>query len=165
MLVFFLPPISFAGGIWVYDANNQKLGILMNMSDDTMQIFLPSLNRPTEILIGSEETIIPIKKLGKINEYGSTLHQDSSCTGPPGGYGEGTEIIHLFKPLNRKAYYGYAKVDLTKLTKYGYYLDHSSGQCNATYGSAVDGFPIIKVPSDKIPFNTPVAFPLKFRYE
>jgi hypothetical protein len=165
MLVFFLSPLSFAGDIWVYDANNQKLGILIGTSDDTIEIFLPSLNRPTEILIGSEEQTIPTRKLGKINEYWSTLYKDSSCTGPPGVPGEGNEIIYLFRPPDRKAFYGYARVDLTKLTKYGYYLDYSSGQCRAAYGGAVDGYPITVVPSDKIPFKTPVAFPLKFRYE
>jgi hypothetical protein len=165
MLVFFLSPISFAGGIWVYDANNQKLGILINTDDDSIEIFLPSLNRPTYILIGSETETIPTRKLGKIYEYGSTLHKDSSCIGPPGMSGEGNEVIYLFKPLNRKYFYGYSRVDFTKLTKYGYYLDHYSGQCRATYGGAVDGYPITVVPSDKIPFKTPVAFPLKFRYE
>jgi hypothetical protein len=165
MLVFALSTISFAGAVWVYDANNQKLGILIGTSDDTIEIFLPGLNRPTEIWIGSETETIPTKKLGKIYEYWGTLHKDASCTGPPGMSGEGNEIIYIFKPPGKKSFYGYARVDLAKLTTYGYYLDYSNGQCRAVYGGSRDGYPITVVAPDRIPFKTPIAFPIKFRYE
>ena len=116
MLVFFMPTISFAGDIWVYDANNQKLGIAMSAGGQ--EVFLPSLNRSTVIVWSHDK----INYVGKIKEYNYTLHQDSSCTEPPG---TGTTVppgyIHSYKIYHRSPFYAYYDFDPTKKMRYTIY--------------------------------------------
>jgi len=162
ILVIFLSSMSFAGDIWVYDAKNQKIGILIYIDDEFISVFLPSLNRLTKITIGSEVTGVQIEKMGLIGERWATYYQDSACAGTPGDIE--AEIIYLHNPINRTPSYRYSKIDLTKLTSYEYVLRHDTGECSPYDGGSVKGFPTVIVPSDQIPFATPISFPVKFQY-
>jgi hypothetical protein len=159
MFLFLLSPLSFAGDIWVYDANNQKLGIAI--SGEGQGVFLPSLNRSTGIVWYHRDT----KKIGRFFEYRYTLHQDSSCIEPPGAQTDVSPgYIYSFKILHKSPFYAYYDFDPAKLTKYGYRLGND-GVCRSTGVNGSNGFPLIVVPKEDIPFKTPIAFPIKLRYE
>lgn len=163
ILIAFVP-ISAAADVWVYDANNQKIGILLGISDDSLEVFLPSLKQTTSITIGTEfsEGIQP-EKMGFIDDNSRTLHQDSACTSAPGLY-DGPERLSYFNPPNGNPYYGYAKADLTKLTTYNYMLEYHSGECTQIPGGA-KGYPITTVTAGQIPFTIPISLPVRFQYE
>jgi hypothetical protein len=166
LVLFFIAfvPISATADVWVYDANNQKIGILIGVKDDGFEVFLTSLKQSTKITIGAElEGGIQPEQIGFISEYELTFYKDSTCTGSPGIY-EKPESLFLFKPPNSTPFYGYAKADLTKLTTYNYRLDYYSGECTPIPGGA-NGYPITIVPAEQIPFTIPISLPVRFQYE
>jgi hypothetical protein len=166
LVLFFIAfvPISAAADVWVYDANNQKVGILLGIKDDSLEVFLPSLKQTTSITIGTEfsEGIQP-ETMGFIDDNSRILFQSSACTGTPGLF-DGPEKLSLFKPPNSTPYYGYAKADLTKLTTYNYMWDSYSAECIPIPGGA-NGYPITIVPAEQIPFTIPISLPVRFQYE
>ena len=152
---------SFAGDIWVYDANNNQIGILVGVSDSQVDVYIPSLSRTTSIITGSElQAGIDPSELGKINT-GTTLYNDATCTGSSPGVSEPMEKI--FQYGNNLFGYGQADTKTSNLITYSYRKYYWSGgsSCSGSPTTVIQGVPLIQV---TLPFTTPISLPIKLQY-
>jgi hypothetical protein len=130
------------GGVQVFDANGQYLGI----SDGFPQIIVPSLSRSVILNINS----------GQVGSEFDLMFETANCTGSAYFWANmAYEIVsHSGKP------YGGEKAIPEPRTISSYL--NSAGSCvtQAPYGP----FAAVRAIEITLPFSTPVALPLEFRY-
>ena len=159
---FILVSISSAGDIWVYDANGNQLGILVGLNDSYLDVFIPSLNRITGIVIGGEGEMIPTNR-GTIidySQYGWTYFNSSDCTGPA-GLNEPVEKLVRYQDGKNDFHYGYAE-STPNPSAFSYRLDGFSKSCVAMDRQA---FAITEVVEAEIPFPLPIALPITYQHQ
>lgn len=139
------------GGIQVYDAAGQYLGILVGkgkMQDEAI-IFIPGINKFTTIK----------QATGEIESTNLTF-ESNGCIGAPYVAG-GVDFI---KECNGKYYVG--GTEARNILRVSTQL--ATGEClqwSPTYDKLMDMFAAIEIAEDIIPFTLPVGLPLRYEYQ
>ena len=147
-----LYPSIIKADVHVYDNNNQYLGILMEMEDESgLSLFIPSLGG---ILKYSYD---------RYEECGDELEvvfSSSNCTGTPYSPDPNPIIFDLGAcQIN-----GFHKRDYSGRQTFtpGSYYAYGDCQTNAGLYPSAEYYPYVQV---QIPFTTPIARPLRFEVE
>ena len=160
MAIFFLVSRSSAGEIKVYDANEQFLGILLDSSVYNTTVFIPSLGVVTEI---TNHPSVGSSYEADIREHGNgsnmcctdkVVFSDPGCTGTPHFDAAYPALIKYrcdgkYYKTNgnfKHIYPGYIRKLNCAPYEYG------------DYGGYYQ-----ELEETTLPFNTPLALPLKFR--
>lgn len=140
-----------SGGIQVYDAAGQYLGVLVGrgrMQDD-VTIFIPGLHKFTTIK----------QSTGEI-ESASLTFESPDCKGTPylpGG------VDTIFSSAGKYYVGGKQAFDISRVATQTY-----TGSCvnwSPQYDKLADMFQAIEMPETEIPFTLPVTLPLHYEYE
>jgi len=140
-----IPSISRAD-IYVYDNNDQYLGILLYLSDDQLDIFLPSLGTGWSI------------EYDDVYPCGDDVYFDSNdCSGTP----YVREPLPAVVDLSNSLIGGFHKPDYNGKRTFapGSWYDLDC-QCQEVVEASVEYYPLTQV---QMPFTTPIALPLKFK--
>ena len=141
-----LSPSMAKADVYVYDNNNQYLGILLDLSDDYLVVFLPSLGASWSIEYDAD---FPCSQ--------DVYFDSADCSGTP----------YLSDPLPEV-------VDLSNSLIGGFYKSDYNGKRTFTPGSRYDFDCQCQMgpqPSDEyypltqaqMPFTTPISLPLSFK--
>jgi len=148
MAVLVFNSLDAQAEVHVYDNNNQYLGIMTEMGDDDINIFIPAIGG---ILHYSTDYS------GWCGDELEVFFESSDCSDTP--YAEGPfPLIFDFSPTPIEGFY---KVDFSAkktFTPGSYYEFDCICQETSSYPNA-EYYPYVQV---QIPFTTPVALPLRF---
>lgn len=144
-----LNPSSGVADVYVYDNNNQNLGILLGMEGDDMDLFIPSIGGVLKFSYDYS---------GWCGDEISVVFNNTDCSGTP--YQRDPNPIIL--DLSIISLSGFYKVDYNgkqTFTPGSYYDENCNcrldpGEPNAEY------YPFVQVQEL---FNTPIALPLSFK--
>ncbi|MBW2435944.1 MAG: hypothetical protein PVH74_07665 [Desulfobacterales bacterium] len=144
-----LNPSISAADVYVYDNNNQNLGILLGMEGDNMDLFIPSIGGVLKFSYDYS---------GWCGDEINVVFNSDDCSGTP--YERDPNPIIL--DLSVISLSGFYKVDYNgrqTFTPRSYYDESCNcrldpGDPNAEY------YPFVQVQG---PFNTPIALPLNFK--
>jgi hypothetical protein len=152
-VVVALNPSIAEADIFVYDNNNQYLGIMTHMNDDDVELFIPSL--------GGTFKYAPDYS-GWCGDELSVFFESNDCSGTY--YSDGPfPLIFDFSPLSVVGFY---KADYSgkKTFTPGSYYEYDcfcQENTNAYYHyPSAEYYPYVQI---QMPFTTPIALPLKFK--
>ena len=143
--------INVSGGIHIYDASGQYLGILVERGkmQDEVVIFIPSIGKFATIKQSS----------GRIESTNLTFDTEE-CVGVP-YFAGGVDFI---KECGGKYYVGGAKArNILRVS-----TQLASGEClqwSPIYDKLTEMFEAAEIPESSIPFTLPVALPLHYEYQ
>jgi hypothetical protein len=161
-------PQGPAGAIDVYDANNQYLGILLDMHESFAKIYIPSMGKFIRISISSTDA-------GTISNQGTSTdtglyYESTDCSGQPyqvcHGGAETSPCVYYIIPtydiassaLPKTARY-FITDDSTIIDERSFSSNYRLGECSQSSMETFSNLAAIEV---TLPFNTPVAVPLRF---
>jgi hypothetical protein len=141
---------SFAeADILVYDNNNQYLGVMINMGDDEMDLFIPSLGGTFKY-----ETDYS----GWCGDELQVVFDSPNCSGTP--YSQGPfPLIFDFSPTPKVGFY---KVDYSGKKTFQPGSEYGFNNCDCeqiSYLPSAEYYPYVQV---QMPFTSPIAQPLRF---
>ena len=138
-------PQGIPGGVQVFDANGQYLGI--SLGGYYPSVFVPALSRSVRI---NTET-------GEITPASLSFATDD-CTGTPYLSGAASYEAYQFSLGSHKIYTGEGMIPETR---YVYSYFNINGSCVTQKNGP---WPLVKAIEMTLPFSIPVALPLEFRY-
>jgi hypothetical protein len=151
---------STGKALHVYDANGQDLGIAANSS-----IFIPSLSRFISFLFNSNAVA------GSYPDQGYIYFSSTDCTGPayivPSDANPPTTTSNVLT-FDGQHFYIYPNLAPSTQITVGsaYYWDHNYNQPRCS-PNPIDNQPhkAYTLQQVKLPFTTPVAWPLQYKYQ
>jgi hypothetical protein len=133
------------GGVRVYDANGQYLGI--SLGGHYPDVFVPALSRSVRINTDTGEV-----------SHGSLSFETNNCTGTPYYGGAASYQAYQFALGSQKIYIGEKAIPETRYV-------HSYYDINGICVAQTNGpWPMVRAFEVTLPFSIPVALPLEFRY-
>ena len=143
-----LNPSIVKAEIYVYDNNNQYLGIMTNLDSDQIELFLPSLSSTFTYETSYSEYC---------GDEMQAFFESNDCSGTP--YSEDPyPVIFDFSPISIEGFYKVDYAGKKTFTPGSHYNFSCECQENTFYPSA-EYYQWVQV---KMPFTTPVALPLRF---
>jgi hypothetical protein len=136
------------GGVQVFDANGQFLGIFQGYDGGWFILFHPTLSRSVGLNDGT----------GEVGQAGDLSFESDNCTGIPYMSAAASHRVLLYKG---KTYGGEKAPPESRQMKS--YSNWFTGACGPTSGPP-GARPVVKAIEITLPFSTPVALPLEFRY-
>ncbi|UCD90313.1 MAG: hypothetical protein JSW04_02410 [Desulfobacterales bacterium] len=133
--------------VHVYDNNNQYLGLLIDLGDSNLEIFIPSLKANWSYDLGELSSCLW--------EY--PIFNSGNCSGTPYSDGPLPEVYDL-TGTSLGAFYIPQYAGRTTFTPGSYYDENCQCQPNVFYPNT-EYYPLTEV---QMPFTTPVALPLRF---
>jgi len=151
-IVAFNPSIAKAE-VHVYDKDNQDLGILLELHEQYLFVFIPSVGASMGFHYWT----------GEICEYGNAVFITDNCSDAPYSEGPLPQIIDL--SLTYGGFYKPNNSGKQIFTPGSYYDDNCVCKQNTGEDSRYSNgeyYPLIQV---QLPFTTPIALPLRFEVE
>jgi hypothetical protein len=157
---------STSKSLKVYDANGQELGLAMGVGGNGASIFSPSLNEFIYIAANGYAELpnanSGILTSGIGNIISRIFYQSSDCTGnpyAPTDNGFYTNQVLAFSPTENFTYH--SSDPMTTVTTFSLKSWSSPNTCQSGIAH-FDGWPLYPV---TLPFPTPIAQPVQFKYQ